>query len=81
MDNRLAVIGIVVMRRSEASKKVNLVLSDFGEMIVGRMGVPHKERGLSVIALIFDGTNDDLGALTGRIGNIEGVKVKSAVTF
>ncbi len=50
-------------------------------MIVGRMGVPHKERGLSVIALIFDGTNDDLGALTGRIGNIEGVKVKSAVTF
>ncbi|MBS3937056.1 MAG: iron-only hydrogenase system regulator [Peptococcaceae bacterium] len=81
MDNRLAVIGIVVMRRSEAAKKVNLVLSDFGEMIVGRMGVPHKERGLSVIALIFDGTNDDLGALTGRIGNIEGVKVKSAVTF
>lgn len=81
MDNRLAVIGIVVMRRSEAAKKVNFVLSDFGEMIVGRMGVPHKERGLSVIALIFDGTNDDLGALTGRIGNIEGVKVKSAVTF
>ncbi|MBT9135548.1 MAG: hypothetical protein DDT34_00607 [Firmicutes bacterium] len=81
MDNRLAVIGIVIMRRSEAAKKVNIVLSDFGEMIVGRMGVPHKERGLSVIALIFDGTNDDLGALTGRIGNIEGVKVKSAVTF
>ncbi len=81
MDNRLAVIGIVIMRRSDAAKKVNIVLSDFGEMIVGRMGVPHKERGLSVIALIFDGTNDDLGALTGRIGNIEGVKVKSAVTF
>jgi len=81
MENRIAVIGVVVMRRSEAAKKVNAAISDFGEQIVGRMGVPHRERGLSVIALIFDGTNDELGALTGKLGSIEGVKVKAAVTF
>jgi len=81
MDIRIAVIGVVVLRRSEAAKKVNSVLSDFGEMIVGRMGVPHRERGLSIISLIFEGSNDQLGALTGRLGSIEGVKVKAAVTI
>ncbi|MBS3873946.1 MAG: iron-only hydrogenase system regulator [Firmicutes bacterium] len=81
MDNRIAVIGVVVMRRSEAAKKVNAIISDFGDMIVGRMGVPHRERGLSVIALICDGTNDDIGALTGKLGSIDGIKVKAAVTF
>jgi putative iron-only hydrogenase system regulator len=80
-ENRIAVIGIVVLRRSDAAKRVNTVLSEHGEVIVGRMGVPYRERELSVIALIVDATTDEIGALTGKLGNIEGVKVKAAMTL
>ena len=78
-QNLLAVIGVVVVRRSEAARRVNAVLSEHGAVIVGRMGVPYRERALSVIALIVDATTDEIGALTGKRGNIEGVKVKAAM--
>jgi putative iron-only hydrogenase system regulator len=81
MERRIAVIGVVVMERSEAARRVNTILSDYGEMIVGRMGIPYRERGMSVISLIVDGTNDQIGALTGKLGSIEGVKVKAAITL
>ena len=81
MDTRIAVIGIVVSQRENAAARVNAVLSEHGEIIVGRMGVPYKERGLSVISLIVDGSTDEIGALTGKLGNIPHVKVKSAITL
>lgn len=80
MDKRLGVIGIVVKERENAAGKVNQILSDFGEVIVGRMGVPYRERQTSVIALIVDGNTDQIGALTGRLGAVTGVTVKSALT-
>lgn len=81
MDTRIAVIGIVVSQRENAAARVNSVLSDYGEIIVGRMGIPYKERGISVISLIVDGSTDEIGALTGKLGNIPHVKVKSAITL
>lgn len=81
MERRIAVIGVVVMQRSEAARRVNAILSDFGEIIVGRMGIPYRERELSVISLIVDGTTDQIGAMTGKLGSIEGVKVKAAITL
>jgi len=60
---------------------VNDILSKHSSNIVGRMGVPRQETGFSVIALIVEGTTDEIGALTGKLGNIKGVKVKSAVTL
>mgnify|MGYP000742745669 CR=1 FL=1 len=80
-NNRIAVVGIVVSDREEEAKHVNEVLSMHGDIIVGRMGIPYRERGVCVISLIIDGTNDDIGALTGKLGNIKGVKVKSVVTY
>lgn len=79
-EKRLSVVGIVVYEREKSASKVNEILSKFGELIVGRMGIPYKERGISVIALIVDATTDELGALTGQLGQVPGVKVKSAVT-
>lgn len=79
-DNRVSVIGVVVSERKESADKVNDLLSQYGNKIIGRMGIPYRERGISVIALIVDATTDELGALTGRLGNIPGVKVKSAIT-
>lgn len=80
-ENKIAVIGIVVMNRDETAEKVNEILSSYGDMITGRMGIPNKERNISVISLIIDGTNDDIGALTGKLGNIKGIKVKVALTY
>lgn len=78
-ENRVGVVGIVVTNREKQAEEVNEILGEFGELIVGRMGIPYRERNISVIALIVDGSTDELGALTGRLGSIPGVKVKSAL--
>lgn len=80
MERRIGVIGIVIENRKEVSDKLNKILSDHGDIIVGRMGIPYKERGLCVISLIVDGTTDEIGALTGKLGSLSGIKVKSALT-
>jgi putative iron-only hydrogenase system regulator len=80
-SSRIAVIGIVVNNREETAGKVNDILSIFANIIVGRMGLPYKEREISVISIIVDGTNDEIGALTGKLGNIPGIKVKVALTY
>lgn len=78
-DTRLGVVGIVVEDRNSAIE-VNKILSEYADIIIGRMGVPYKEKEVSVISLIVDGTTDQIGAMTGKLGNIPGVIVKSALT-
>jgi putative iron-only hydrogenase system regulator len=80
VEKRLGVIGIVVEERENAAWKVNQILSDFRNVVVGRMGIPYREREVAVIALIVDGSTDEIGALTGRLGAVAGVNVKSALT-
>ncbi|WP_027634346.1 TM1266 family iron-only hydrogenase system putative regulator [Clostridium hydrogeniformans] len=79
MEKRVGVIGIVV-EKLDMAPKVNDILHNFSNIIVGRMGVPYKEKNLSVISLIVDGTTDDISSLTGKLGKIEGINVKSAIT-
>ncbi|WP_022663181.1 TM1266 family iron-only hydrogenase system putative regulator [Paucidesulfovibrio longus] len=74
---RLGVVGIVVADRQSMARRVNEILSDFGEIIVARTGVPYRERGVAVISVIIDATTNELGALTGRLGMLEHVRVKS----
>lgn len=76
MENRIAVIGIAINNRHENAERVNDILSGFANLIVGRMGIPYKERGISVISIIVDGSNDEIGALSGKLGSIKGIKVK-----
>lgn len=78
-DKRIGVIGIVIENRNVAPE-VNNILSQYSEIIVGRMGIPYHEKGVSVISLIVDGTTDDIGALTGKLGALKNVNVKSALT-
>jgi putative iron-only hydrogenase system regulator len=80
MEKRIGVIGIVIESREESGETVNSILSSYASIIVGRMGIPYRERGISVISLIVEGTTDDIGGLTGKLGNIKGVTVKSALT-
>ncbi|HHY96054.1 MAG TPA: CopG family transcriptional regulator [Firmicutes bacterium] len=76
---RVGVVGIVIEDRARAAGRVQEILSQYGDMIVGRMGIPYRERGLAVIALIVDGTTDQIGALTGKLGRLPGVLVRSAL--
>ena len=73
-------MGIIVTDRNRQAGEVNKILSEFGNIIQGRMGIPYKERNCSIITLIVDATTDDVGALTGRLGLIPGVSVKSALS-
>jgi putative iron-only hydrogenase system regulator len=79
MDNRIAIVGVVIEEK-ESVEKVNDVLHRFAERIVGRMGLPFREKGVAVISLIVDGTNDQISAMTGALGRVQGISVKSMIT-
>ena len=76
---RIAVVGIILDDTS-ISEQVNSVLHDYSSIIVGRMGIPYKERGVAVISLIVDGEADKISGMTGKLGKINGVSVKSAIS-
>jgi len=77
---RLGAVAIVIEDREQAAPTVNSILSDYAEIIIGRLGVPYHEKSVSVICLVVDGTADEVGAMAGKIGGIPGVRVKSALT-
>lgn len=79
MQKRLGVVGIVVENLA-AAEEVNTVLHDSAGIIIGRMGIPYRERGVSIISVMVDGTTDEISALTGRLGRIHQVSVKAALT-
>ena len=78
MDKRLGVVGIVVDKLS-AAEEINAILHELSSIIIGRMGIPCRERGVSIISVIVDGTNDEISALTGRLGRVKHVSVKTAL--
>ena len=79
MEKRIGVIAILVNNRKHI-QKLNTILSGHSDLILGRMGLPIRDRGISVISLIIEGTTDSIGSLTGKIGKLEGVQVKSVLT-
>ncbi len=79
MERRMGVVGIVIEDRKAMAPKINQILSEHADIIAGRLGLPYRERNVSVISLIVDGTTDELGALTGKIGMLPGVNVCSSL--
>ena len=75
--SRLAVIAIVVEDTSKAAE-LNELLHVYAEYIIGRMGIPCTERGVSLISVAMDAPGDAISALTGKLGRIEGLSVKTA---
>ena len=80
MEKRIAVIGIII-ENTDSVEKLNSILHEFGEYIVGRMGLPYRERNISIVSLAVDAPQDVISTLTGRIGNIDGVSVKAAYSI
>ena len=75
-ENRIAAVSIIVSDRS-ASEKINAALSAYGEYILGRLGIPYKEKGVSVLSVVLDAPVEITNALTGKLGKIENVSVKA----
>lgn len=78
-EKRIAVAAIVIDDIS-AVDDVNRVLHEFNEIIIGRMGIPYRERGVSVISVALDASPDKISCLTGKLGHIGGVSVKAAIS-
>lgn len=79
MEKRIAVIGIIIEEIAYA-EYVNEILHEYNSIIIGRMGIPYRERGISVISLAVDADADTISGLTGKLGKINGVSVKAAIS-
>ena len=79
MSTRIAVVGIVI-ESLDNIKEVNSILSEYDKLIVGRMGLPYKEKNIRVISIVVDVTTDEISAITGKIGKLKGVSVKAAIS-
>ena len=77
MSTRVAVMSIIV-EKSDATSELNAVLHSYGDYIIGRMGVPYRQRGINIISVAIDAPQDTIAALSGKIGKISGVSVKTA---
>lgn len=74
--NRIALIGIIVEDVAQ-STEINRLLHEYGKYVIGRMGIPHRERSLSIISVILDAPGDVINSLSGKLGMLEGVSVKT----
>lgn len=79
MEKRLGFVGIIVEDRIAAAPSVNRILSEHGDLILARTGLPRAHGHTSVITLVIDATTDELGRLTGQLGQIPGITVKSGL--
>ena len=76
MNNRVAVISIIVEDDSAAAE-LNALLHQYGQYIIGRMGIPYRSRGINIICVAIDAPNDSINALTGALGRIKGINAKA----
>lgn len=76
METRVALIGIVVEDLGSA-ERLNSLLHDYGQYIIGRMGVPYEKKGVSIISVAMDAPQDVISALSGKLGAIDGVTAKT----
>lgn len=77
METRVAVISIIV-EQEDAIEELNILLHEARQYIVGRMGIPYRAKGISIISIVIDAPQDTISALSGKIGHLKGVFAKTA---
>lgn len=77
METRVAVMGIIV-ENSSSVESLNLLLHEYGDYIIGRMGLPYKKRNINIISVAIDAPQDVISSLSGKIGKLNGISVKTA---
>lgn len=77
METRVAVIGIIVENKNSVDE-LNAILSEFGDYIIGRMGIPYEKKNVNCITVVVDAKQDTINTLCGKIGKLDGVSSKAA---
>ena len=77
METRIALIGIIV-ESTESVEQLNHLLHEYGSHIIGRMGIPYREKGINIISIAIDAPQDVISSLSGKIGRLKGVSAKTA---
>lgn len=76
METRIALIGIIV-ENTDLVETINKLLHEYGEYIIGRMGIPYKQKNLNIISIVMDADNNTISALSGKLGMLNGISVKT----
>ena len=76
METRVALIGIIVKDKSSV-ERLNELLHEYADFIIGRMGIPYRKQNLSIICVVLDAPQDAISALAGKIGSLAGVTTKT----
>ena len=76
-ETRIAVVGIIVEDK-EAVGEINRILHDYSPYIIGRMGIPYREKGINIISIAIDAPQDVISTLSGKIGRLSGISTKTA---
>lgn len=79
MDTRVAVISIII-ENNDTVEELNRVLHEYGSFIIGRMGIPYRAKNINIISIALDAPQDTISSLAGKIGNLPGVSVKTALS-
>ena len=77
MKTRVAVMGIIV-EDMDSVEQLNALLHTYGQYIIGRMGIPYREKGINIVSIAIVAPQDTISALSGKIGNLHGISVKTA---
>ena len=77
METRVAVM-VIIVEDTESIEKLNSLLHEYGHRIIGRMGVPYRQKGISIVSVAIDAPQDEIAALSGKIGKLRGISVKTA---
>ena len=80
METRIALIGIIV-EDTNAVENVNEILHNYGSYIIGRMGIPYREKQVNIISIVIDAPNDVISSLSGKLGMIKGISVKTCLLY
>lgn len=78
MEDRIGSV-LILVENMKNIQQLNAIISDYADIVIGRQGIRLKEKGKSIISLVLEGTTDELGGLTGKLGRIDGINVKSIV--
>jgi putative iron-only hydrogenase system regulator len=76
MDTRIALLAIIVENLLSA-EQINNILHEYGKYIVGRMGIPYRDKGISIISVVVDAPNDVISSISGKLGMLPGVNIKT----
>ncbi|MBQ7505263.1 MAG: iron-only hydrogenase system regulator [Ruminococcus sp.] len=77
METRVAAVSII-LENSNSVEEINKLISDYSDYVVGRMGIPYKRRGISIISVVLDSPQDIISTFSGKLGKLDGVSAKTA---